>query len=322
MLLKFTAMLTKERYATATIWESLMGLKNQNLRILLIFGFSVLLAVPAWAERPKMLVMDLKATRVEEDIVSIITDLISTELTTHEEFEIITGADMRQMAELEAERQSIGCMDDSSCLAELAGAMGARLVVYGSVGKLGKNIIISLNLFDSEKAKSAGRENIRATTLDTLPDQIPAAVAKLVSKFSKELQAQKAVKVAKAEPTPEPAASQVTQPEPQKTETPPAAPPEKETAPAATAEVKTGSSALILGGGIAALVVGLGSTGFGTWGLTSAPAILGNADATAQSKEMAVSAYESSPLLIGTGIVALLGGGALLFWPSEEGGDE
>ena len=306
-----------------------MTSKRTFLTPVLIWGISCFLALPAFAEKPKMLVMDLKATRVEEDIVSIITDLISTELTTHEEFEIITGADMRQMAELEAERQSLGCMDDSSCLAELAGAMGARLVVYGSVGKLGKNIIISLNLFDSEKAKSAGRENIRATTLDTLPDQIPPAVAKLVSKFSEEHKAQKTVRVAKAEPVPPPPAPEKaeTQPQPQKTETPPAKPPEKEAeaptpAPATTAEVKTGSSAVILGGGIAALVVGLGATGFGAWGLTSAPAILSNADATAQSKEMAVSAYEASPLLIGTGVVALLGGGALLFWPSEEGGDE
>ena len=240
-----------------------MSSQRKTFLSLGIWALSLMAALPGLAEKPKMLMMDLKATRVEEDIVSIITDLISTELTTHDEFEIITGADMRQMAELEAERQSLGCMDDSSCLAELAGAMGARLVVYGSVGKLGKNIIISLNLFDSEKAKSAGRENIRATTLDTLPDQIPPAVAKLVSRFTQEYKKEKAVKVAKAEPIPPPPAPVKTEtpPQPQKTATPPAKPPEKEVevptpAPATTAEVKTGSSAVILGGGIAALVVG------------------------------------------------------------------
>ena len=110
-----------------------MSSQRKTFLSLGIWALGLMAALSALAEKPKMLMMDLKATRVEEDIVSIITDLISTELTTHDEFEIITGADMRQMAELEAERQSLGCMDDSSCLAELAGAMGARLVVYGSV---------------------------------------------------------------------------------------------------------------------------------------------------------------------------------------------
>ncbi len=285
------------------------------------------------AEKPKMLVMDLKATLVEEEIVTIITDLVSTELTTYTAFEIITGADMRQMAELEAEKQSVGCADNNSCLAELAGAMGARLVVFGSVGKLGKNIIVTLNLFDSEKAKSAGRENIRATSLDTLPDQIPVAVKKLVSGvLPKETEpAAAAVQPpAEAKPRPEPKPEPKPEPEPEqkvaKAEPPPPPAPSTEPAekspPAVTPGVKTGSSALMLGGGMAALVTGVAVTGLGAWGLTSAPAILGDADATAQSKEMAVSAYEASPLLIGTGVVALAAGAALLFWPNEEGGDE
>ena len=161
-----------------------MSSQRKTFLSLGIWALSLMAALPGLAEKPKMLMMDLKATRVEEDIVSIITDLISTELTTHEEFEIITGADMRQMAELEAERQSLGCMDDSSCLAELAGAMG-RAWWFMAVSVNSVKILSVLNLFDSEKAKSAGRENIRATTLDTLPDQIPPAVAKLVSRFSR-----------------------------------------------------------------------------------------------------------------------------------------
>src|SRR3712207_6923041 len=40
-------------------------------------------------------------------------------------------------SELEAAKQSVGCADDSSCLADVAGAMGAELVVFGAAGKLG-----------------------------------------------------------------------------------------------------------------------------------------------------------------------------------------
>ena len=274
------------------------------------------------AEKPRMLVMDLKATLVEEEIVTIITDLVSTELTTFSAFEIITGADMRQMAELEAEKQSLGCADDNSCLAELAGAMGARFVVFGSVGKLGKNIIVTLNLFDSQNAKSAGRENIRATSLDTLPDQIPVTVKKLVRGALPQEKAP-APAVAKTEPAPEPEPEP--EPEPKVAKAEPAPEPKaeakKEQAPVIEDEVKTGSSALILGGGIAALVAGVATAGYGTWGLTSAPGLLAQPDTPASTKEMAVSAYESSPAMIGIGSVAILGGAALLFWPAE-GGEE
>jgi hypothetical protein len=285
--------------------------------------FALGLAQPAWAEKPRMLVMDFKATLVKEEIVTIITDLVGTELTTYAAFEIITGADMRQMAELEAEKQSMGCGEDSSCLAELAGAMGARFVAFGSVGKLGKNIIITLNLFDSEHAKSVGRENIRATSLDTLPDQIPVAIKRLISGVLPKEEALIKVAVHKS-PVPEFVPKPASQDQKlAKTETVPPAKNEEVSVQGKTPkeEVKTSSLALVMGTGIAAVTVGLVSAGYGTWGFTGAPGLVAQPDIPASTKEMAVSAYESSPAMIGIGSVAIIGGAALLFWPAE-GGEE
>ena len=60
-----------------------------------------------------------------------------------------------------------GCDEGStSCLAELAGAMGARLVLFGDLGKLGDTTVVSLNLFLSDQAQSAGRETVRVKSLD------------------------------------------------------------------------------------------------------------------------------------------------------------
>lgn len=51
----------------------------------------------------------------------------------------------------------MGC-GDSSCLAEIAGAMGAEFVVFGDVGKLGETFVINLNLFDNNAVRpSVGR---------------------------------------------------------------------------------------------------------------------------------------------------------------------
>jgi hypothetical protein len=96
-------------------------------------------------------------------------------------YRVITGADLQNVADLESQRQVAGCDEGStSCLAELAGAMGARLVLFGDLGKLGDTTIVSLNLFLSDQAQSAGRETIRIKNLDELPDAVDAAVARLL----------------------------------------------------------------------------------------------------------------------------------------------
>ena len=136
------------------------------------------------AEKYKILNLELKATLIEKEVVELIDGLISAELGRYKALDVITSADMRQLAALEAEKQAMGCDKDSSCLAELAGALGARLVLFGQIGKLGKSIICNINLFDSEQASAVGRVTLRAASLEDLPDQIPNAVQDLLSQFS------------------------------------------------------------------------------------------------------------------------------------------
>ena len=125
--------------------------------------------------------LDLKASLVDPQVAKIVTGMIGAELAQYEDYDLITGEDLRQMVALEAEKQSVGCSDDSSCLAELAGAMGARYVVFGEVGKLDNIIVVNLNLFDSQEAKGAGRVMVRANGLGRVPDKIPSAIGILLS---------------------------------------------------------------------------------------------------------------------------------------------
>ena len=129
----------------------------------------------------RMILMDLKATLVEPEVVGLVNNMVSTELAHQKGFELITGADMRQMVELEAEKQSLGCADDSSCLSELAGAMGARYVVFGEMGKLGSFYLLTLNLFDSKMAKSAARDTLKVKSIDELVEKLPPLIEALVA---------------------------------------------------------------------------------------------------------------------------------------------
>ncbi len=117
-----------------------------------------------------MLVLDFSADgEIDPSLARTVTSVVSAELSTYPDFVVIANSDVRQMMDLEGQRQQAGC-SDASCLAELAGALGARLVVFGTVGKLGTKTTVALNVFDSRDAKSAGRQFVEIQNLDELSE--------------------------------------------------------------------------------------------------------------------------------------------------------
>jgi hypothetical protein len=114
------------------------------------------------------------------DDAHLLTELIGS-AAQRPDVDVLTGEDVRRAVDLEAERQSLGCAA-SGCLAEIAQALGARFVVYGSLAGLGDDeLILTLNIFDSAKAASGGRTARRGADLKALVDQIDPAVKALVA---------------------------------------------------------------------------------------------------------------------------------------------
>lgn len=139
----------------------------------------------AWDEKAakvKVLVLSLKATQgLDETTAQLLDDLVTVELARYPDFDVISDADVRQLVELEAERAAVGCEMDSSCLAEIAGAMGAQYVVSGRIGTIGSRISLTFSLYDSTKATSVGRVNLSDDKIDAIADGIPAAIHELVA---------------------------------------------------------------------------------------------------------------------------------------------
>lgn len=139
--------------------------------------------VEAKDERLKLIVLQLKGATLPAEQTGMISGLLAVMLSEYEAFEVLSDADVRRLVELEGEKQAMGCEADASCLAEIAGAMGARLVVFGEVGKLGSRYLLNLNLHDSRDAKSVGRAALTAPSLDALVEGLPSAVESLVTPF-------------------------------------------------------------------------------------------------------------------------------------------
>ena len=110
-----------------------------------------------------------------------LTGLVVNSLGRHKALSVVSSEDVRRVVELEADKQAMGCSDDASCLAEVAGALGARYVVYGQVGRLGASLVLTLNLFDPQNGAAVGRVAARAATVEALADQLDPAVDQLVA---------------------------------------------------------------------------------------------------------------------------------------------
>ncbi|MCC7069755.1 MAG: hypothetical protein IT383_00435 [Deltaproteobacteria bacterium] len=151
-----------------------------------------LLAGPAAATEPpaapaktKVLVLDVKSTDLQPSEVATLTSLITSKLARYQEIEAISGQDLRRLVDLEAQKQAIGC-DDAGCLAEMAGALGAQIVIFGQAGRLGGVLVVTLDAFDAQKGVAVARQPIEASDLGQLPNLVGPAVDRLVTAAFKE----------------------------------------------------------------------------------------------------------------------------------------
>ena len=136
-------------------------------------------AAPAGAVAPaapagpqQLLVLNLDAIDVPPDTVSILNGRSASLLSERTDIETITSADMQAMAQIDASKASMGC-EESSCLAEIASALGARYVIYGRVGRLDDVILLQLSLFDASVGKPVARQETQGTQLKELSANLP-----------------------------------------------------------------------------------------------------------------------------------------------------
>lgn len=122
-------------------------------------------------------------TLLSPEEAALFTSIVATAAEQQQSVDVLTSEDVRKAIQVEADKQSMGCDDEASCLAEIAGAMGARAIIYGSVGELGELKLVTLNLYDTADGKSGGRVVVRGKTLEELSDSLEEKVTTLVAKW-------------------------------------------------------------------------------------------------------------------------------------------
>lgn len=136
---------------------------NNRSHSVLALTVILLLGTPASSQdKPAIAVLDLKARGLEASVAENITDLVTKEVDRVGLFRTVSMEEIKRMLEHEQQKILVGC-DDTSCLAEIGGALGVELLVAGGVGKLGDTYLLSLKLIDVRKAGVLSREERTVT---------------------------------------------------------------------------------------------------------------------------------------------------------------
>lgn len=115
--------------------------------------------------------VDAKALRaIQRDVTEALAEL---------GYEAVSSDDVTSMLDVEAARQAASCEGENSCLSEIAGSLGAALVVTGRVVVIDGEHELALTLLDTSGARVKGRSSARAVELRALRDTSRAAARRL-----------------------------------------------------------------------------------------------------------------------------------------------
>lgn len=137
------------------------------------------------APRPtRVLVLDV-AGDLEDGPKATLTNLMVARLSRFAALEVIAQKNVEKLLGLEAKKQMAGCEgDDTSCLAELAGAFNAEIVAAAQAGKLGGTTVFTLQFLDS-KGVTVGRGSAQVSGLDDLASKVAEVVDGVGRDFTK-----------------------------------------------------------------------------------------------------------------------------------------
>jgi len=128
------------------------------LNLLLTLALSAGAAEGPTAAKQRLAVLKITAQGVSPDVAETLTQVVTEQAGRTPGFSAISQAELGSLLGVERQKQLLGC-GDQSCLAEIGGALGARLVLSGTLGRVGESYVLQLQLLDTQKAQIRARES-------------------------------------------------------------------------------------------------------------------------------------------------------------------
>ncbi len=94
---------------------------------------------------------------VSEGSAAVITEMVATEIANLRKYDVVSRADIQTMLGFQLQKKMLGCAEDTACMAEIGGALGADYILSGQVSEFGKRYRLALTLQDVKKGKVVSR---------------------------------------------------------------------------------------------------------------------------------------------------------------------
>jgi len=100
-------------------------------------------------ELPTLIVFDLVSEKgVEKGVANLLTEIVLDEVNKGKKYKVIGQKDIDKMLFWETNKQMKNCTE-SSCMMQIAGAMGAEYYIEGSLGSVGNKYVIALKFIET-----------------------------------------------------------------------------------------------------------------------------------------------------------------------------
>lgn len=106
-------------------------------------------------KRVRMVVTDFDVSGIPERTARIVADNLVAELRKLDGVSVVGMSEVRAMLAAEADRQTMNC-SESSCLAEVADALGADILITGRIAVLDGATVLSVRRIEQMKAAVTG----------------------------------------------------------------------------------------------------------------------------------------------------------------------
>ncbi len=153
---------------------------------------------------PSLAALDVLVSVPNEKLdAAAFTEMLTTAVHQSKLFKVISSQDIAIMLGLERQRNLLGCTDDTSCLTEIADALGTSFVMQGTVGRVGDTYLVTVRLIDSKRSRVVGRGVGQTGDANLLLNQIWKSTQEAIDAWGATLPAEEGRQVA-ARPQVEP----------------------------------------------------------------------------------------------------------------------
>lgn len=132
---------------------------------------------PAAARKVSLASPGLNVVRLEPKVGAFYSDHFAQQLAL-QGLTVITAGEVQALLGFERQKALLGCAEESSsCLAELAGALGVDGLVTGSLGRAGRRLIVNIKIVSARDGRALSVQSGNVSDEDALVEWLDQAAA-------------------------------------------------------------------------------------------------------------------------------------------------